>query len=62
VLLGGDHHQRAAVELAGGLGAVDELSGVPDNSSYAEPRVMPSGSATTRVVAAQPWRAKTGSG
>ena len=25
VLLGGDHDQRAAVELAGGLGAVDEL-------------------------------------
>ena len=25
VLLGGDHHERAAVELAGGLGAVDEL-------------------------------------
>src|SRR3954470_21466438 len=25
VLLGGDHRQRAAVELAGGLGAVDEL-------------------------------------
>ena len=25
MLLGGDHDQRAAVELAGGLGAVDEL-------------------------------------
>jgi hypothetical protein len=25
VVLGGDHHQRAAVELTGGLGPVDEL-------------------------------------
>ena len=33
VLLGGDHDQRAVIELAGGLGALEELSGAPDNSS-----------------------------
>src|SRR5262249_25126724 len=41
VLLGGDHHERAAVKLAGGLGAVDELRRVRRNSSYAGAVVMP---------------------
>jgi len=54
VLLGRDHDEGAAVELAGGLGAVDELSGAPDNSSYAEPRVMPSRGVAVRVLPAQP--------
>jgi hypothetical protein len=57
VLLGGDHDQGAAVELAGGVGAVEELSGAPDNSSYAEPRVMPNRRSAGRVLAAQTgWR------
>ena len=53
VLLGGDHDQRAVIELAGGLGALEELSGAPDNSSYAEPRFMPSRRAVGRILAGQ---------
>jgi hypothetical protein len=49
VLLGGDDDQRAAVELTGGLGAVDELSRAPDNSFDAEPWVMPNRRAAAHV-------------
>src|SRR3954463_13748676 len=35
VLLGGDHDQRAPVELAGGLGTVDELPQPGDRGPWA---------------------------